>query len=44
MWATSHYSGLLYAIFETRDRVHSFEKEDIALLSAFCNDVVTNPA
>lgn len=44
MWAASHRNGPLCTVCWTRDRVRSFEDEDLALISAFCNSAVANLA
>lgn len=44
MWAASHRNGPLCTISWTRERMRSFENEDVALLSAFCNSAVANLA
>lgn len=44
MWAASHRNGPLCIVSWTKDRVRSFEDEDVALLSAFCNSAVANLA
>ena len=44
MWAASHRNGPLCTVSWTRERMRSFENEDVALLSAFCNSAVANLA
>jgi signal transduction histidine kinase len=44
MWAASHHDGPPCTISWTRGRVRSFEEDDVALLSAFCNSAVANLA
>jgi signal transduction histidine kinase len=44
MWAASHRNGPLCTVSWTRDRMRSFEDDDVALLSAFCNSAVANLA
>lgn len=44
MWAASHRNGPLCTVSWTRERMRSFEDEDVALLSAFCNSAVANLA
>jgi signal transduction histidine kinase len=44
MWAASHRNGPLCTVSWTRDRVRSFEDDDVALLAAFCNSAVANLA
>ena len=44
MWAASHRDRPLCTVSWTHERMRSFEDDDVALLSAFCNSAVANLA